>query len=755
MNNLNGQKHVRGAFRSFEGHSRPQDDVGKWEYVRSFFRRALPYMFRSTLLMLALAVTAPASTQTDSSEPVTVTVLLGKPVNTFRPDEALGAGVDGMEHGDVEKVYTPANIAAIRSAGFTPLTYRLRTELAVEAWHWNPRGTFSEAAKKQGYWTSDATPAAPILVSNGYTLPRRGSSGDQANNRGYSRIDDGDPNSYWKSNPYLDRRFTGEHNRRHPQWMLVDFGRREPVAVVRIRWGEPYARRYQVEYWRGTDPSDPQELPDNSGWVAFPMGKITNRYGGDDLRRIARKPIEARWIRVLMTESSGTAPAGADDVRDGLGYAVREIYIGNLGANGRFRDLIHHAPNARQQTHLYASSTDPWHTVTDLDPNVEQPGFDRIYRSGLSSGLPVLMPVGLLYDTPENAAAEVRWLKARGYPLKQIEAGEEPDGQYMMPEDYGALFIQWADAIHAVDPHLELGGPGFQTVLDGWQCWCNARGNTSWISRFLAYLKRRNHLQDFRFFSFEWYPFDQIGRPTGPQLAEAPALLDSVVSRLQREGLSRTIPWIITEYGYSSFAGEAEVDLPGALLNAEIVAQFLTLGGKAAYVYGCEPNVLMREQRRYGTWGNLALFLSDADRKIRCPLPVYYGAALLTQHWAQPGHGTHEIFHAKSNFENEKGQPLITAYAARRPDGRLAVLLINKDPRRGHRTRVQFENATTASNSMANAEMWQYGPKQYVWYVAGQNGHPTRNHPPAYWPVFDGTKPITLPPYSLTVLRSQ
>ena len=38
------------------------------------------------------------------------------------------------------------------------------------------------------------------------------------------------------------------------------------------------------------------------------------------------------------------------------------------------------------------------------------------------------------------------------YPLRQIEVGEEPDGQFTTPEDYGALYIQWADAIHAVDP---------------------------------------------------------------------------------------------------------------------------------------------------------------------------------------------------------------------------------------------------------------------------------------------------------------
>jgi hypothetical protein len=38
-----------------------------------------------------------------------------------------------------------------------------------------------------------------------------------------------------------------------------------------------------------------------------------------------------------------------------------------------------------------------------------------------------------------------------------VEMGEEPDGHYILPEDYAALYLQFSAAMHKVDPNLKLG----------------------------------------------------------------------------------------------------------------------------------------------------------------------------------------------------------------------------------------------------------------------------------------------------------
>ena len=260
---------------------------------------------------------------------VSVVVSAEHPVNRCVPREALGAGVDGHEKGECARMFTDKNITEMLSAGLGPLTYRLRTELGDEAWHWNPRGTWSDPGHKCGYWTSDDSLGEPINVSYGYHLPRRGNTIDQANDDGYSRIADGDKESFWKSNPYLDSHFTGESDDAHPQWVIIDLGRHKPVNAIRIRWATPYAKQYKVEYWPGDDPMHLHPDDNNDDWLPFAHETIENAQGRDQLIRLSERQRSVQFVRIVMSNSSHTSTQGLDDIRDSLGFAIREIELGN------------------------------------------------------------------------------------------------------------------------------------------------------------------------------------------------------------------------------------------------------------------------------------------------------------------------------------------------------------------------------------------------------------------------------------------
>ncbi len=679
---------------------------------------------------------------------ITATVVADRAVNACVPSKALGAGVDGHERGECERMFSNRNIAEMLSAGLGPLTYRLRTELGGEVWHWNPQGKWSDPAHECGYWTSDDSIKEPIRLSYGYRLPRRGSTIDQANNDDYSRIDDSDENSFWKSNPYLDKYFTREPNKNHPQWVVIDLGAVKPINTIRILWGEPYARNFRIEYWSGKDPMH-LHLDQHDEWRRFSRGSIDNGKGGDQRIHLCETPKQVQFVRVTMNESSETSPQPSSDIRDRLGFAIREINLGVTDKQNRFVDQIRHAPKREDQSVIYVSSTDPWHRASDIDYKTEQPGLDFILTSALTNRLPVLIPVGVLYNTPENAVAQIKYLLARGYPVEKIELGEEPDGQWVAPEDCAALYLQAARPLQQLNSRLKLGGPSLQGFQSHLLTWPNAAGDRFWMQRFLRCI--RSGGGPFDFFSFEFYPFDDVcTHATSEQLQETPSLLAAVMSSLRSDGVPSQIPWLLTEYGYSVFAGRAEVEIEGALFTADTVGTFLTLGGSEAYLYGYEPNRLTDELNC--SWGNLMMLQMNGGEKLN-RLAAYHAARLLTTEWMNRGDKLDQIF--RVNID-PRSSSAVTIYAIRRPDSQWSLLAVNKNPHQAARLNVRFKfsNSQTPVGFTGKIDIVQWSDEQYKWLDDGPNGHPIRSLPPAQFQR-DASELCVLPPYSLTVVRGR
>lgn len=677
-------------------------------------------------------------------------------VNAFSPIRALGAGVDRLRAGEgapemdrerITKEEVERNtdtllsgpiLKEILGAGWQPVTYRQNTELQIEAWHWNPHGTWSNPPKQDGYFTGSAEATETIHHSWSYPLPHRGNT--QGDGDGWSRLTDGDPKSYWKSNPYLTHSFTGEDDSLHPQWILIDLGKKMDIDAIRIAWANPYAEDYAVQFWTGE--LEPFYQGTTKGtWQTFPKGSVVGATSGTTTLKLIDWKIPVQYMRIWMTRSSGSCDThGPTDKRNCAGYAVDELYAGTLSADGHFIDVIQHV-SSRAQTVTWASSVDPWHRASDLEvPKGDQIGFDFFFNSGVTRGLPAMVPIAMLYGTPGDAANEIAYLYKQHYPISHIEMGEEPDGQRMLPEDYGALYLQFAAAIHRLVPDAKLGGPSFEGTLGDVEVWPDANGQASFLGRFLAYLKAHNRLNDFTFFSFEHYP----PSASWNDLYLEPSFVSHIVQVWKDDGLPPDIPFFMTEGNMENYG--ATPDIKKGLWLADYVGSMMTAGASGTFYFH-----YIATPGRPGP-----LLMIDKDYRVVGHTSQYLTAQMIARDWVQPIDATHQLFRASSDIMDASGNILVTAYPMKRPDGSWSVMLVNRDRDHDHAVRVVFRDLETRRDSCFSGSVVQttLGQAQYQWHPDGEMGHTEPDGPPLSSTISGGTDTLyQLPKASLTVLR--
>jgi hypothetical protein len=671
----------------------------------------------------------------------------GHEINSFDPDSALGSSIDVLSRIDINKVFTPHIIQETLSAGWGPLTYRNNTELRMAAWHWNANGTWSDAAHRSGYFTGSTELKDPIRYILAYALPHRGfaTSGDRPL---------AGPNlTYWKSNPYLTSQFTGESDSLHPQWVVVDLQAEKPVNAIRIGWASPYAISYRVEYWVGTNALDFDAGPKGE-WKVFPAGAINNAKGGLLTLELSNAPVSTRYLRVLMTQSSNTCDEhGPEDVRNCVGYAIQQIQAGSIDVHGTFIEITK-GPAERRVTYC-VSSIDPWHSADDVNDSggYQHAGFDLLFTSGLTNNLPAMLPVAMLYGTPDEAAAQIAYIEKRGYRIGYIEMGEEPDGKHAMPEDYGALYIQWANAIHRVDPKLKLGGPIFEGVNEDITVWSDALGRISWMGRFVDYLKAHGRLSDLAFVSFEHYPFEPCSI-TWKTLYTEPQLMKHILQVWRDDGVPTNVPLMVTENHLAAELTGPMTTIFAALWLADNVGSFFEGGGAAFYHSPIQPQDIQNTCEGWASWSN---FVSDENYNIKGYTSPYYAAHMINLEWVQHRSGIHRMFASSSDVKDSEDNTLVTSYAVYRPDGNWSLMLVNRDENSAHTVRVTFTEKASRDASFAGpVTATTFGSEQYVWINDGPNSHADPDGPPVSKPVnAEQQTTFTLPKASITVLRGK
>jgi len=664
---------------------------------------------------------------------IQVDITPGHAVNSFDPDRALGSSIDVLSRTGIDKVYTPHIVQEALSAGWGPITYRNNTELRMAAWHWTENGTWSDAAHQSGYFTGSSDLKEPLRYILSYALPHRGfsASGD--------RPAQGPNQSHWKSHPYLTRRFTGESDALHPQWVVMDLRADKPVSAVQIAWADPYAKVYQVDYWVGREPLS--RAPKGE-WKTFPSGIVKDGNGGTATLKLTPEPVSTRYVRVWMTESSETCDLhGSEDIRNCVGYGIQDFKAGSVNAGGSFAALD-------GQAGYTTSSIDPWHSATDVNAtgSAQHSGFDVFFTSGLTNNLPAMIPVTMLYGTPEDAAAQIAYIRKRGYPIGWIEMGEEPDGKHILPEDYAALYIQWAKAIHAVDASLELGGPVFEGINEDIKVWPDAQGRTSWIGRFIAYLKSHRRLADLAFVSLEHYPFEPCSITWG-SLYREPQIMKHVLDALRANGVPKEVPIMITESHISWRLTGPMSTIFAALWLADNIGSFFEGGGAAFYHSPIQPQPVQDTCLGPASWSN---FVADRDYNITGYTSPYWSARMINLEWVQHRSGVHQMFPSSTGIED------LTSYAVLRPDGNWSLMLVNRNQTDAHPVRVAFDNSKASRGFAGPVTMVTFGSEQYVWKANGAKSYADPDGPPAATVIQGSRQAIfTLPKASVTVLRGK
>jgi hypothetical protein len=280
------------------------------------------------------------------------------------------------------------------------------------------------------------------------------------------------------------------------------------------------------------------------------------------------------------------------------------------------------------------------------------------------------------------------------------------------------------------------------------------------MGRFIDYLKEHGRLNDLSFVSFEHYPFPPC-EVAWSDLYREPQLMQHILQIWRDDGVPENVPLMVTESNLSWALTQPMVDMFAALWLADNAGSFLAGGGAAFYHSPIQPEPLRPGCHGWSTYGN---FVANDKLEISQHASQYFASQMINLEWVKHGAGVHELSPADADLLDDAGHMLITAYAAKRPDGEWSLMLLNKDPGNAHEIKIEFADFGGASagtpskirHFVGPLAMVTFGSEQYVWHPAGAKSHADPAGPPARSTL--NPKPgeaVKLPKASITVIRGK
>jgi hypothetical protein len=364
--------------------------------------------------------------------------------------------------------------------------------------------------------------------------------------------------------------------------------------------------------------------------------------------------------------------------------------------------------------------------------------FDTFMAAVRRAGAEPMIIANYGTGTPEEAADWVRYANVtKGYHATYWTIGNENygNGHYgadweadnhadKSPAAYANGVVAYAQAMKAVDPSVEIGA--VLTMPANWPDGLVGSGDAAtWNQTVLSIAGP--HID---FVDVHWYP----GGSTAAEALAKPEQLDDAMYLLRRQ-IDRYAGPDAGRIGISmteTNVGVGQDTQPAALFLADTYSGLLENGVFTVQWWNVHNGIgtvsTVAGQTDYGDFGMLSSGNCTSDGTV-CEPPLNtpfapYHALTLMSAFVHPGD---QLIRAGT------GNPLVTAHAARRPNGDLTVLLVNRDPDAEHAVTVDYRG---------------YTPSAATPMVATY-----RNGDPAVRTATTGTAAAqTLPPYSLTLL---
>ncbi|MCT2282431.1 cellulose binding domain-containing protein [Micromonospora chalcea] len=438
---------------------------------------------------------------------------------------------------------------------------------------------------------------------------------------------------------------------------------------------------------------------------------------------------------VTVTVNTRAGLATVPETALGVNHAIWDSQLGSAETS----DLLK-AAGVKMLRYPGGSYADIYHWETHTAPGgyvAPNTDFDTFMAGARRVGAEPMIIANYGTGTPAEAAAWVRYANVtKGYGAKWWTVGNENygNGHYgsaweaddhpdKSASQYARLVIEYADAMKAVDPSIKVGA--VLTMPGNWPDGITAGSDPGpWNQTVLSLAGPKIDFVD-----VHWYPggnaADSLARTN--HLPDAAWLLRQQIARYAGPGADR-IGISFTELNVDA----GRTTAPGALFLADAYSGLLEQGVFTVQWWNVHNGIgtvsEVAGQTDYGDFGMLSSGNCTSDGEVcqpafNTPFAPYHALSMMNL-FVRPGD---QLVRAGTD------QPLVAAHAVRRPDGSVAVLLLNKDPDTAYPVALDYAGFTPADeaptvHTLANGA---------TGISTGRSGSAAAR---------------TLPPYSLTTL---